>query len=521
MTSKLGMRTRMRLFAAALTAFTVLAIAVGLVRLHQLKDGMQTVYEDRVLPLGQLKAVSDAYAVKVVDSSHKAAHGSLSPAEALRGVREARAQIRSDWTAYMATAMDARERGMAAAAEATMATAEPALVRLETLLERADLEGLRAFTGQAMYPLMDPISDALAALVALQQQVAAQEYAAAQANYRQTVWLQAGLMGAALAVGMLAARWVLGWLARTLGGEPDHAARIASGIASGRLDQQIGAGAAGRDSVLGAMQRMQDQLRQVIGEIASASGSVAAASQQIAVGNQDLSARTESQSANLQQTAATMDRMASAVQDGAAVAAQARSEAQAVEAMATASAAAVARVVDTMSGIEAASRRIAEISSVIDGIAFQTNILALNAAVEAARAGEQGRGFAVVASEVRSLAQRAGEAARQINGLIAQSVEKVEAGSGQVGQAGASMAQLAGQVQAVSRLIQQLSQNASHYSGGIGEVNAAMVQLDLHTQQNTALVEESSAAAMGLSEQAQRLRETVAFFQLKPLGAYP
>ena len=520
--SGFGMRARMRCFAAVLTAFTLLAMAVGLYRLAQLEQGMRTVYEDRVVPLRQLKQVADAFAVQVVDGAHKTAHGGQDFGQTLSDMLQARQTVKKQWSAYMATQMDARELALARAVEAAMVRAESAMAELQSLLERRALTDLQAFTAHSLYPAIDPISNAVSVLIDLQQEVAEHEFLAAQANYQQTLRMQLGLMVLALVVGALVAHSVVRWLTRTLGGEPEHAAHVAAQIAAGDLSQAIQApqtsGPPTQGSVLGAMTLMQARLSEVIGQIACASNSVASASAQIAIGNQDLSERTESQSANVQQTAATMDKMTDAVRGTVKVVHEASSLTLGVSAAAERSATAVGQVVSTMQGIQQASQRIGEITSVIDGIAFQTNILALNAAVEAARAGEQGRGFAVVASEVRCLAQRATQAAKEISQLIAESGEKVAHGYTQVQEAGDSMAGLAGQIQTVSGLIQGLSSSSSHQSKGIGEVNLAITELDRHTQNNAALVEESSAAAAGLSEQAQRLRETVAFFRLaKPL----
>ncbi|MEJ6000283.1 methyl-accepting chemotaxis protein [Paucibacter soli] len=518
MSINLGMRARMRLFAAALTVFTLLAMGVGLLRMHQLQLGLRTVYEDRVLPLRQLKAVADAYAVQIVDSAHKAAHGGLSSAQALKNLQRARVTVGREWQAYMATSMDAHELGLARQTEQAMRGAEASLDELQLLLDAGDAAALHAYTSQRMYPALDPIAERVDALVRLQEDVAAQEFARGEQSYEHTRWIQAALMLATLLVGWLASEWVVAWLSRALGGEPEQVADIAASIARGELHADIEAPHRYGDSVMMAMSRMQQRLREVIGDIAIASGSVASASEQIAMGNQDLSARTESQSANLQQTAATMDKMAGDVRGNTDVAQRARGLAEAVGQSASRSAEVVGQVVDTMQGIRTGSQRIAEITSVIDAIAFQTNILALNAAVEAARAGEQGKGFAVVASEVRNLAQRCAAAAQEISALIASSVSQVEDGSTLVGEAGVSMKELAEQVRAVNALILEMSHSSGHVDRGIGEVNMALSELDAHTQHNVALVEESSAAAAGLSQQARRLSEIVGYFRLHRRG---
>ncbi len=238
-----------------------------------------------------------------------------------------------------------------------------------------------------------------------------------------------------------------------------------------------------------------------------------------AAGNADLSQRTESQARSLQQTAVSMEQLSDTVRTSAQTAGSANALASTASVAAVKGGEMVGQVVATMQDIAASSRKITDIIGVIDSIAFQTNILALNAAVEAARAGEQGRGFAVVASEVRGLAGRSAEAAREIKSLIGASVDRIEAGSHQVRDAGASMAEIVAQVQRVSQLIQQISQAASEQSSGIGQVGDAVTELDRSTQQNAALVQQSAAAAGSLKQQAATLTEVLSVFRLAPAAA--
>jgi methyl-accepting chemotaxis protein len=262
-------------------------------------------------------------------------------------------------------------------------------------------------------------------------------------------------------------------------------------------------------------------VEQAIAQVRQAADSIRTASHEIASGNADLSARTEQAASSLQQTAASMEQITGTVRHSADAAAQAHQLATSAAAVAQRGGSVVAQVVATMDDIHAASRKIADIIGVIDGIAFQTNILALNAAVEAARAGEQGRGFAVVAGEVRSLAQRSAEAARQIKTLIGSSVERVGAGSRLVADAGRTMDEIVASVQRVCDIIGEISAAAREQSSGIGQVNAAVSQLDQMTQQNAALVEQSAAAAESLNDQASRLAAIVATFRLGSTAAAP
>jgi methyl-accepting chemotaxis protein len=311
-------------------------------------------------------------------------------------------------------------------------------------------------------------------------------------------------------VGFLLARSIT----RQLGGEPDYAAHIAREIAAGNLAIDVQTRADDHSSLLAAIKTMRDALVGIVGEVRAGVNAVSSASSQIAAGNQDLSARTEQQASSLQETASAMEELTATLKTSADSARQANQLAASASEAATEGGAVVGQVVATMEEITVASKKIAEIITVIDSIAFQTNILALNAAVEAARAGEQGRGFAVVASEVRSLAQRSAQAAREIKSVIGSSVEKVDAGSKLVNQAGASMGEIVTQVRRVTDLIGEITSAALEQSAGLGQVNQAVAQMDQATQQNAALVEQSSAASHSLKDQAERLAQVVAVFKL-------
>ncbi|MCH5050813.1 methyl-accepting chemotaxis protein [Pectobacterium aquaticum] len=297
-----------------------------------------------------------------------------------------------------------------------------------------------------------------------------------------------------------------------LGGEVAYAAHIAQEVAQGNLAVSVDLRPGDNHSVLAAMNGMRKSLSGIVEQVRESSESIATGASEIAAGSTDLSQRTEEQAANLQQTAASMEEISQTVRQNTETVRNATQLAQATSDTAAKGGKAVGNIVVTMKEITDSSRKIGDIISVIDGIAFQTNILALNAAVEAARAGEQGRGFAVVAGEVRSLAQRSASAAKEIKELIGHSVEKVEAGSAMVDSAGATIEELVRQAHNVAGLLNEIGVTTQEQESGVSQIHDAVNQLDQVTQQNAALVEQSASAADSLSDQAARLVELMKVF---------
>ena len=300
---------------------------------------------------------------------------------------------------------------------------------------------------------------------------------------------------------------------RSIGGDPEYAKAVANGISHGDLTTYISVQAGDTSSMLHSMQVMQTQLSATVLGIQKSTSTISTASSEIAAGNLDLSSRTEQQASSLGETAASMEQLTATVKQNAENAQQANVLTASASAIAVRGGEVVAQVVGTMDSINASSRKIVDIISVIDGIAFQTNILALNAAVEAARAGEQGRGFAVVAAEVRNLAQRSAAAAKEIKGLINDSVKTVSAGSTLVATAGQTMTEIVESVKRVTEIMGEITAASREQGAGIEQVNQAIAQMDQVTQQNAALVEEAAAAAESLQDQAAQLLKVVAVFK--------
>ena len=322
------------------------------------------------------------------------------------------------------------------------------------------------------------------------------------------------LGGLALLAGLIAAVRITGSLLKQLGGEPGYAAQIASQIAAGDLAAQIDTRPGDDSSLLAEMKTMRDSLVNIVGQVRLGTDTIATASSEIATGNLDLSNRTEQQASSLEKTASSMRELTTTVKQNADNAREANQLAASASEVARQGGVVVAQVVETMSSINESAKKIVDIISVIDGIAFQTNILALNAAVEAARAGEQGRGFAVVASEVRNLAQRSAAAAKEIKALIGTSVEKVEIGSKLVGQAGTTIDEVVSSVRHVTDIISEISAASQEQSSDIEAINRSIIDMDGMTQQNAALVEQAAAAAQSLQDQASELAQVVSIFKL-------
>ena len=382
------------------------------------------------------------------------------------------------------------------------------------LIAADKIDEAKALLNKDVRPLLDVYMSGLSELTAFQTETMEGVAKTAGEAYAQarTMMLVLGLVAilVAIALGYAITRSLL----KELGGEPNDAAILAQAVSQGDFTGAVALKVGDTTSLMASLAAMQGNLAQIVSTVRVGSEGVATASAEIAQGNNDLSSRTEQQASALEETAASMEELGSTVKQNADSARQANQLAQSASTVAVKGGEVVGQVVETMKGINASSRKISDIISVIDGIAFQTNILALNAAVEAARAGEQGRGFAVVASEVRSLAGRSAEAAKEIKSLINASVERVEHGTALVDQAGTTMAEVVSSIRRVTDIMGEISAASNEQALGVAQVGEAVTLMDQATQQNAALVEEMAAAASSLKGQASELVQAVAFFKL-------
>ncbi|MCZ8235846.1 MAG: methyl-accepting chemotaxis protein [Inhella sp.] len=500
-------------------AFTVLlalllaVAALGLWELDRTNDRLQSVYQQRTVPLEQLgrvnaMAIRDRYLI----AEALLLRNESATARALKELTDNADASEQLLQSYLSGALGPQERALVdQLMGARNAYAREGLAEARQALKDVDYNAVQnAFLGKVA-EFAPPMAQHLGDLLALQTQLAQNEYEAAQKAKARSQWLVPLITLVALLLGA-----VLAWrITRSITVPTHEALVLAQSVASGDLSTRIVV--TGHDEIaqlLAAFAEMNDKLAVLVRHVRESADAIATGSAEIANGNADLSHRTEQQAANLEETAASMEEMSATVRHNADTARKATELSASASRVAQRGGEVVGQVVSTMNDISASSKRIADIIGVIDGIAFQTNILALNAAVEAARAGEQGRGFAVVAGEVRTLAGRSAEAAKEIKSLIGASVDRVDAGTALVAEAGSTMGEIVAQVQRVASLINEMDHASSEQSQGIGQVSASVADLDRATQQNAALVEQAAAAAESLKQQAVVMREAVGVFKV-------
>jgi len=508
----LSVRNRMRAVLGLLGVMLIGGAVVGLGGMQLQNDGMGKIYDQEIVPAQLISQISQRSLMSFI---------LLGESSSLVGKAD---QVKAKLADYekMQSEMDALKKQFEAIPmsesvkkhfadwRSTDADYKDAKDSLVDALKQGDT-GASELLEMQVRPLMMQRQDSLAKLVDAQRADAKQIYDDQVSRYHLIRSFSIFALLAGLAVAAAMALLMMRSIMNALG----VAVKVANEIAGGRLGHDIQVRSKDElGDLLTALRTMDERLSEIVGEVRHGAGSVSSAAQQIARGNDDLSQRTQEQASSLEETASSMEEMTSTVKQNAENASHANQLASATRRQAEHGGEVASQASSAMREINDSSRKISEIVSLIDEIAFQTNLLALNAAVEAARAGEQGRGFAVVATEVRNLAQRSAGAAKEIKGLINDSAEKVRVGSSLVDQSGKALAEIVDSVKKVTDIVAEIAAASQEQSAGIDQVNHAVLQMDEMTQQNAALVEEAAAAARAMQEQAGELARQVSFFQL-------
>jgi methyl-accepting chemotaxis protein len=514
----------MKISTRLILGFGILALLVAfmggisMVKIHAVDESFHKVVEDRYPRINSLSKIKDNLSLVArsmrnmlimsnpTDIKNDADRIALAGKDNAAWLERLQAQLGSEQSqAVLAKLTEARGKYV------------PLQSKFMELAAAEKVDDAKALLVGELRPAQQAYFAALDGMIKFQEALMAEstkDATAAIASVKTAIW---AATGTALLVAVLMALWIIRSITRPI----NQAVKVSRAVAAGDLSLRFEAtGKNETAQLLIALKAMQASLVKVVGNVRQNAEGVASASAQIAQGNQDLSQRTEEQASALEETAASMEQLSATVRQNADNAKQANQLALGASTVAVKGGNVVGQVVNTMKGINDSSKKIADIISVIDGIAFQTNILALNAAVEAARAGEQGRGFAVVAAEVRSLAGRSADAAKEIKGLITASVERVAQGTALVDQAGVTMTEIVASIKRVTDIMGEISAASTEQSAGVAQVGEAVSQMDQATQQNAALVEQSAAAAESLRDQAQQLVQVVAVFKLEH-GAEP
>ncbi|HEV2538864.1 MAG TPA: methyl-accepting chemotaxis protein [Frateuria sp.] len=509
----LTLRNRLRLVLGMLMAMLVAGAIIGIGSMQMQNKGMAAMYEQEILPAQTAAVMRSTSLMQFIVLGEAASHVD-NPALLQQKIAEHGTYEKSFADAKKKFEAFPKSEKVAAQYKKYMAEESDYVAAMKDMsdaLAQHDA-GARDVLEMEVRPLMLMRLDVLSKLIEMQGEEARDTYQAQVARFGIIRAISIG----ALAAGLLIAVLMALSLSRSIISTLTYAGRIAREIAQGKLGHAI---EVKRNDELGqlleAFRTMDERLSAIVGEVRHGSGAVSTAAQQIARGNDDLSQRTQEQASSLEETASSMEEMTSTVKQNAENASHANQLARGAREQAERGGEVASQAVVAMKEINASSRKISDIVSLIDEIAFQTNLLSLNAAVEAARAGEQGRGFAVVATEVRNLAQRSAGAAKEIKALINDSAEKVRTGSELVDQSGKALAEIVDSVKKVTDIVAEIAAASQEQSAGIDQVNNAVSQMDEMTQQNAALVEEAAAAARAMQEQAGELARQVAFFRLE------
>ncbi len=524
--NNLKVGTKLALGYAVVLALLVAIVATGLLKMRDIQERLSLITDTNNVQIELVSTMQDSVSDRMIALRNIAILNDKDrlarEADTLRALERSYAQAKANLgKTFEDPATSPEERTMFAQLQQQEDAALPVMAEAEKLGLANAIDETNDLLMNKAAPLQAAWLDTMKKLALWEVKLNDDAARDAHDTYASAVRFMLLLGAVAFVAGITSAVTVTRTLLRQLGGEPDHAAQIASRIAGGDLTVDVPVKPGDRGSMMLAMREMRDKLSTIVTQVRASTDTIATAAAEVSAGNLDLSSRTEQQAGSLEETASSLEELTSTVRQNADNAHQASSTAQSASEAATRGGQVVGQVVETMAAIDESARRIVDIIAVIDGIAFQTNILALNAAVEAARAGEQGRGFAVVAGEVRNLAHRAGAAAKEIKALIDDSVDKVGIGSNLVTNAGTAMGEIVGRVKGVTDIMAEISAASREQSSGIEQVNQAVTQMDEATQQNAALVEQASAAAQSLQEQAAQLAGLVGTFKLAGAAAAP
>jgi methyl-accepting chemotaxis protein len=509
--TRLKIGTRLGVGFAIVLALLVLTIVLGLSSMSRIGKRTHDIIYDKNVKMEAANHMVDNVRNITLSLTYIVVVPSTAQVDAeLVKIGESRKKYGEARKILIERAADDKEKTMLASLDQLLKEGAVKNNKVIELRKEGEVQDATTHLTEVAAPSLNGVLKALDDILVYETAQAKQAGDEAEAVQASAQMLMIGLGIAAVALGCGVA-W---FITRSITVPLNEAVHVAETVASGDLSSHIDTGATDETGrLLDALKRMNDSLLKVVGQVRQGTDTIATASNEIAAGNLDLSSRTEEQASSLEETASSMEQLTSTVKQNADNARQANTLARSASEVATKGGDIVTQVVTTMGSINASSRKIVDIISVIDGIAFQTNILALNAAVEAARAGEQGRGFAVVASEVRNLAQRSAAAAKEIKELITASVADVDDGSRLVAEAGNTMGDIVASIQRVTDIMGEITSASQEQTMGIEQINMAITQMDEVTQQNAALVEQAAAASQSMQDQAAALAEVVGFFK--------
>ncbi len=497
-----NMRVAMRLAILAGTLI-LLMLVIGIMGISGMRDanlGMQTVYNDRVVPMQQLKDVIDGYALTLVDTPQKSTKGLISLEKAQRLTADEHEVATGLWKDYLATELVDEEVALIKQATPLLQKADEKLVQLQSWYANKDTAAITNFTQNDMYPIFDPLDAVFAKLNKLQATVAKQEYERSIQRYEKARLMNISLILLSLVVASILGLLITRSLLLQLGGEPNYTSDVITRVANGDLAIRAQLNPKDQTSILFAINQMIIKLSSIISDVRSTADSLSSASEEVSATAQSLAQAATEQAASVEETSASMEEISASIS-------QNNDNAKITDSIATQSAKEASRGGEAVTHTVEAMQKIAEKISVIDDIAYQTNLLALNAAIEAGRAGEHGRGFAVVASEVRKLAGRSQTAAKEIGELANSSVK-------QAVDAGKLLNEMVPSIRKTADLVQEISAASQEQSTGANQITTAISQITIATQQNSAASEELFATAEELSHQASQLQEMMEFFKL-------